>query len=78
VQVTRRESTTTVWGQIRPGDGARGYEIQRFVDGAWERVAGASTGSRGYLTRTVRAGHGDRLRLVDPASGLASPTLVVV
>jgi len=28
--------------------------------------------------RTVRAGHGTRLRLVDLASGLTSPTLVVV
>jgi hypothetical protein len=78
VQVSRRGSTTRVWGQIRPGDGGRSYEIERFVDGAWTRVAGARTGSRGFLTRTVRAGHGDRLRLVDPATGLQSPTLVVV
>lgn len=78
VQVSRRGSTTKVWGQIRPGDGARSYEIQRFDGGTWQRVAGASTGARGFFSRTVRAAHGDRLRLVDPASGLQSPTLVVV
>ena len=78
VQVSRKGSTTTLWGQIRPGDGARSYEIERFVGGAWQPVASADTGGRGFLTRTVRAQHGDRLRLVDPGSGLTSPTLVVV
>ena len=67
-----------MWGQIRPGDGARTYEIERFAGGAWKRVAGASTGAGGFFSRTVRAGHGDRLRLVDPTSGETSPTLVVV
>ena len=35
-------------------------------------------GARGFFTRKVRAAHGDRLRLVDPGTGLPSPTLVVV
>ena len=54
------------------------------VSGCWAGmvgqtdVAGATTGSRGFFTRAVRAGHGDRLRLVDPASDETSPTLVVV
>lgn len=78
VQVARKGSSTKLWGQIRPGDGAREYEIQRYDGGAWERVAGASTDSRGFFTRTLRAGRGDRLRLVDPVSGDTSPTLVVV
>lgn len=78
VQVSRKGSSTRLWGQIRPGDGARPYEIERYDAGTWERVANASTGSRGFFTRTLRAGHGDRLRLVDPASGETSPTLVVV
>ncbi len=78
VQVRRKGNATTVWGQVRPGDG-RAYDLQRFVGGRWKRVAsGAQTTARGYLTRTVRAGHGARLRLVDPATGMASPTLVVV
>jgi hypothetical protein len=78
VQVSRNGSSTRLWGQIRPGDGARPYEIERFVEGAWKLVASASTGGRGFLTRPVRATHGDRLRLVDPTSGETSPTLVVV
>ena len=52
--------------------------IERYDSGTWERVAAASTGSRGFFTRTLRAEHGDRLRLVDPASAETSPTLVVV
>ncbi len=80
VQVRRRGAATTVWGQVRPGDGDRAYELQRLVGGQWKRVSpsGAQTTARGFFTRTIRAVHGDRLRLVDPASGLASPTLVVV
>jgi hypothetical protein len=79
VQVSRRGSSTTLWGQVRPGDGARPYVLERLVGGSWKRVAsGARTGARGFFTRTVRATHGDRLRLVDPAGGLTSPTLVVV
>jgi hypothetical protein len=78
VQVRRRGNATTVWGQVRPGDGRRPYELQRFADGRWTRVAsGGQTTARGYLTRTVRAGHGARLRLVDTATGAVSPTLVV-
>jgi Beta-galactosidase len=80
VQVRRRGTATMLWGQVRPGDGARPYQLQRFVGGRWKRVSptGAMTTPRGYLTPTIRAARGTRLRLVDPASGLASPTLIVV
>jgi hypothetical protein len=80
VQVRRRGNATTLWGQVRPGDGARSYELQRFVGGHWKRVSpsGAVTTPRGYLTPTIAAARGARLRLVDPASGLVSPTLIVV
>jgi len=77
VQVSRRGATTRVWGQVRPGDGARPYMLERFVGGSWTQVAQAQTTARGFLTRAVRATHGDRLRLVDPSTGMASPTLVV-
>ena len=77
VQVSRRGSTTRVWGQVRPGDGARPYVLERFVGGSWTQVAQAQTTARGFLTRAVRATHGDRLRIVDPSTGMASPTLVV-
>ena len=78
VQVSRRGATTTVWGQVRPGDGCTrvpARAIRRRELGAGRQ---AQTTARGFLTRTVRAAHGDRLRLVDPSSGETSPTLVVV
>ena len=78
VQVSLRGATTTVWGQVRPGVGARAYAVERFVEGSWTQVAQAQTTGRGFFTRTVRATHGDRLRLVDPSTGETSPTLVVV
>jgi hypothetical protein len=80
VQLRRTGTATTVWGQVRSGEGLRPYELQRYVAGRWKRVtpSGAETTSRGYFTRTLRAGHGARLRLVDTGTGLASPTLIVV
>ena len=46
--------------------------------GRWTPVGGPGTTSgRGYFTRTVRADKGTQLRLVDPSSRRASPTLVV-
>jgi hypothetical protein len=78
VQVARKGLASTVWGQVRPGKGARRYLLQRRVGSRWQAVgAVASTTSRGYLTRTVRAGKGTRLRLYDPATRRASPALLV-
>jgi hypothetical protein len=77
-QVRRKGTATTVWGQVRPGTGARKYLLQRRVDGRWTPVGGPGTTSgRGYFTRTVRADKGTQLRLFDPSSRHASPTLVV-
>ena len=59
VQVVRRGAATTVWGQVRPGTGARPYVLQRLVGENWAAVgSGARTTARGYLTRTVRADKG--------------------
>ena len=78
VQVARRGLATTVWGQVRPGKGVRRYVLQRRVGSRWASIgSGARTTSRGYLTRTVRAEKGARLRLVDPATARSSPTLLV-
>jgi hypothetical protein len=78
VQVARRGLATTVWGQVRPGNGARRYVLQRRVGARWTSVGAAGrTTARGYLTRTVRAGKGARLRLYDPATRRASPAVVV-
>ncbi len=77
-QVTRRGTRTSVWGQVRPGEGRRRYALQRFSDGRWVGVGGtATTDPGGYLRRTLVAPKGTKLRLWHPALGLASPTLVI-
>ncbi len=77
-QVQRRDSTTTVWGQVRPGDGRQRYVLQRWNGGRWIPVGGAMlTDRRGYLRRSVSATKGSRLRLWDPARQSASAVLLV-
>lgn len=78
VQVRRTGTRTELWGQVRPGQGQRLYELQLFRGGVWQAVGGVSTTSvRGYLTRVVTAGKGAKLRLFSPGEGLTSPILVV-
>lgn len=77
-QVSRRGGRTTVWGQVRPGDGRQRYALQKREHGGWVSVGGTRTTSRdGYLRRTVVATKGTTLRLWYPARRLASPVLVV-
>ncbi len=78
VEIERRGRAVTVWGQVRPGTGARAYVLQRLVGGRWKGVgSGAQTTARGYLSRTLRADRGTRLRLLDPATGRTGFPLVV-
>ncbi|HET9243792.1 MAG TPA: hypothetical protein VFN99_10120 [Gaiella sp.] len=78
VQVERNGLATTVWGQVRPGNGARRYVLQRRTDNGWRPVgSGARTSARGYFTRTVQAGKGTRLRLFDPVTRRSSPALLI-
>lgn len=77
-QLSRTGLATRLWGQVRPGTGARAYVLQRRSGTRWVGVGGGGeTNARGYFTRTVRAGRGTRLRLYDPATRRASPALVV-
>jgi hypothetical protein len=77
-QVTRRGAKTTVWGQVRPGDGRQRYVLQRLSAGRWLGIGGtARTDARGYLARTITAPKGTKLRLWYPSRRLASPVLVV-
>ena len=78
VQVARKGTAVIVWGQVRPGTGARAYVLERRTGGRWSAVgAPGSTTSRGYFTRTIRADSGTQLRLFDRATRRASATLVV-
>ncbi|CAN5355949.1 hypothetical protein BH20ACT13_BH20ACT13_25010 [soil metagenome] len=78
-QVQRRgTAATTVWGQVRPGDGRQRYVLQRWSGGRWIPVGGVMlTDRRGYLRRSVNGTNGSRLRLWDPARQSASAVLVV-
>jgi polysaccharide biosynthesis protein PslG len=77
-QIARKGTRTTVWGQVRPGDGPQRYVLQMRVDGTWTSLGGPqSTTTRGYLTRIVNVPRGSQLRLWYPARRLAGTTLVV-
>jgi len=77
-QLSRTGLATRLWGQVRPGVGARAYVLQRRSGARWVGVGGGGeTNARGYFTRTVRAGRGTQLRLYDPSTRHASPALVV-
>lgn len=52
--------------------------MQQFHDGRWRVVGGVrSTSARGFLSRTLRAGKGAKLRIWYPRDLVASPILVV-
>ena len=77
-QVSRKGSTTRVWGQVRPGKGRQRYVLQQLRNGGWKAVGGGRTTSpRGFLEQSVRAGKGTKLRLWYPAGRIAGTTLVV-
>jgi hypothetical protein len=77
-QVVRKGIATTVWGQVRPGTGTRTYVLQRRVGGRWSPVGvPGTTSARVYFTSTIRDDKGTQLRLFDPDTSRASPTLVV-
>ena len=67
-QVSRRGTKTSVWGQVRPGNGRQRYVLQRKVGRRWVAIgSAASTDRRGYLHRTVVAPKGSLLRIWYPA-----------
>jgi len=77
-QVSRRGPRTTIWGQVRPGEGRQRYVLQRLVGGAWVGVGGVQvTNARGYFRRSLAAPRGARLRVWSPSARAASTVLVV-
>ena len=66
-QVTRRGSRSTLWGQVRPGQGARAYRLQIRVGGGWRWLGStARTNSIGFFSQTVTAPRGALIRLWSP------------
>jgi hypothetical protein len=77
-QVSRSGLRTVMWGQVRPEEGPQRYVLQQFRAGGWRSVGGVrTTTARGFLTRTVRAGHGAKFRLWYPRATMASPLLTI-
>jgi hypothetical protein len=77
-QVTRSGSRAVLWGQVRPGKGARPYRLQVRAGGAW-RWNGPTqrTNSSGFLSRTVTAPPGSLVRIWVPQQQAYSWPLLV-
>jgi hypothetical protein len=77
-QIGRRGVVTTVWGQVRPGQGRQRYALQQLVGGRWVNIGRvATTDGRGYFRRTVRATKGSQIRILYVARRLTSVQLSV-
>jgi hypothetical protein len=77
-QIGRRGDRTTVWGQVRPGEGRQRYVLQQLVNGRWVNVGrAATTDRRGYFRRTVRAAKGSQLRILYSSRRLTSVQLSI-
>jgi Cellulase (glycosyl hydrolase family 5) len=74
--VSRHRSTTTLWGQVRPGGRSR-FRLQQFRAGAWRTVGVYTTSARGFFRRAVHAGKGAHFRVWSPSSHAYSPLLLV-
>ena len=78
VQVSRRGTRTTVWGQVRPRFGRQPYRLQQFSRGRWRWVGPTQlTTSGGFLRRVVSAGPRTRLRIWSPRDRRYSMVLSV-
>jgi hypothetical protein len=76
--VSRTGERTVLWGQVRPGTGRQRYVLQQYRNGGWRSVGGVrTTTSRGFLTRTVRAGKGATFRIWYPVDRATSPLVRV-
>jgi hypothetical protein len=69
-QLSRNGSRAVLWGQVRPGAGARAYRLQRAVGRRWQNVGAVHRTARsGAFTVSVPLPRGARVRLVAPAVG---------
>jgi hypothetical protein len=77
-QVSRPGLRTVLWGQVKPGSGARTYVLQSYTGGRWLPVGGsARTDAGGTFSRTVTLPRGTRVRVWSPDAGYASPALTL-
>ena len=77
-EVSRTGTETTIWGQIRPRSGRQPYTIQQLNHGHWHTVGSSHlTSPGGFLTQTLTASKGGRLRIWSPRDNAISPTLTI-
>jgi hypothetical protein len=77
-QMSRTGSQVVLWGQVRPGTGARPYELQQRVGGRWLTLGGtARTDGTGTFRRSVALARGSTVRVRSALAGYASPALRV-
>ena len=62
-QVSRSGSTTTLWGQVRGGDGPQTYRVRVRVAGGWSWTSERRTDARGFFMVRVRAPRGSVVQL---------------
>jgi hypothetical protein len=66
-QVTRRASRASLWGQIRPGKGARPYRLQVRTGSSWRWLGSTKrTNAEGFFSRTVSVPPGALVRVWSP------------
>ena len=75
-EVSRSGARTVMWGQVRPGSGARSYVLERYTGGRWVALGGAArTSASGTFTRTVTLPRGALVRITSVDAGYSSPAL---
>jgi hypothetical protein len=75
-EVSRHGSSVVLWGQVRPGSGARPYVLQRSVGAGWRTLGSAGrTDASGTFRRTVTLPPGAVVRLWSPQAGYAGAAL---
>jgi hypothetical protein len=77
-EVSRTGPRAVLWGQVRPGSGARTYVLQWSAGGHWRAIGGTvRTGAGGTFSRTVTLPRGAQVRVWAPGVGYASPPLTL-
>ena len=79
IAVAARTGTrTTIWGQVRPGAGARPYQLLRLTASGWKPAgAPAETAANGTYTRVVYAPPGARFRVLSLQTATPSRPVLV-
>ena len=77
-QIVRNGTRTTIWGQVRPRSGRQPYTIQQLNHGHWHTIGPSHlTSPSGFLTQTLTASKGTRLRIWSPRDNANSPSLTI-